>query len=108
PVALLMAIRRRRRGRRGRRGEVGGARLANILGLLVEILDADPRQRADREAVPDDLVGMLVVDVDLDGPSVAGNENRLAEHFESGADRVGIEPLTGAGLGEEHRLVAEA
>ena len=61
-----------------------------------------------RQPVADDLVRPLVVDVDLECPGVARDEDRLAHRFERLADRVDVEdPGTGR-LEQEHRLVAEA
>ncbi len=58
-------------------GEVGGLRLANVARLVVEVLDADPAQRPDRQAVPDHEVRSLVVDMDLERPSVARDQHRI-------------------------------
>ena len=98
------------RGRSGRRrlaGEGRGARLADVAGLVVEVLDADPAQRADAQPVPDDEVRSLVVDMDLERAAVAGHEHRLADRFEVVADGVDVETARAVGLEQVHRLVAE-
>ena len=57
----------------------------------------------------DDQVRALVVDVDLERPRVAGDEDRLADRLEVVADRIDVERLPEPfGWSEEHRLVAEA
>ena len=101
---------RRGRPRRGRLGpgELGRSGLPDVASLVVEVLDADPAQAADPEAVADHLVGALVVDVDLQRPRVAGDENGLADRLEMVADRVDVEWLARVRLEEVHRLVAEA
>ena len=45
----------------------------------------------ERQAVADDQVGPLVVDVDLQRPGVAGDEDGLADRLEVVADRVDVE-----------------
>src|SRR5207244_8006788 len=74
-------------GNRGARalrcpGEFGRPCLAHIAGLVVEILDADPRQASQTQAVSDDLVRPLVVNVDLEGSRIAGDEDRLPDRLE--------------------------
>ncbi len=46
--------------------------------------------------------------MDLEGPRVAGDEDRLTDRLEMAADRVDIEAAAGLRLEEVHRLVAEA
>ncbi len=48
--------------------------LADVARLAVEVLDADPAERPQAQAVADDHVRPLVVDVDLDRLGVAGDE----------------------------------
>ena len=60
------------------------------------------------QAVADHLVGALVVDVDLERPRVARDEDGLADRLEVVADRVEVEGLAGVRLEQVHRLVAEA
>ena len=62
--AMLCSARRRWR----RAGELGGPRLADVLRLVVEVLDGDPAHVAERQPVADDEVRALVVDVDLERP----------------------------------------
>jgi hypothetical protein len=80
----------------------------DVAGLVVEVLDADLAHAAQPQAVADDLVGPLVVDVDLQRPGVAGDEDALPDRLEVVPDRVDVEGLPGMSLDEEHRLVAEA
>src|SRR5438874_1096671 len=40
-------------------GERRGPRLPHVAGLVIEVLDADPAQRAKRQAVANDLVRVL-------------------------------------------------
>ena len=82
--------------------------LADVAGLVVEVLDGDPAQSAERQAVADDEVRSLVVDVDLERPGVAGDEHRFADRLEMRPDGVEIEAAAGRRLEQEHRLVAEA
>ena len=97
------------RGRRRRRRATRTPRrvLAHVAGLVVEVLDADPAQRAERQPVADDEVGPLVVDVDLERPRVAGDEHRLADRLEVDPDRVDVErppaPAPGAGTSSRSR-----
>ena len=74
-------------------GERRGARLADVLGLLVEVLDRDLRERPEPEGVGQHLVRPLVVDVDLDRAGVAGHEHRLADRLVVVADAVDVERL---------------
>ena len=67
------------------------------LRLVVEVLDGDPAQVAQAQAVGDDEVRPLVVDVDLDGPRVPGDEDGLADRLEVVADSVDVECLVPAG-----------
>ena len=90
-------------GRRERRGP----RLADVARLVVEVLDADPAERAEGQAVADHEVGPLVVDVDLEGPRIAGDQHRLADRLEVDPDRVDVERARTLGQQQEHRLVAE-
>ena len=90
-----------------RAGERRGPRLADVARLVVEVLDADPAERAERQAVADDQVRPLVVDVDLERPRVAGDQHRLADRLEVDPDRVDVERARAVGLQQEHRLVAE-
>ena len=83
----------------GLAGELGGPRLADVARLVVEVLDADPAQVAEAQAVADDQVGPLVVDVDLERPRVAGDEDGLADRLEVVADRVDVERLVPGGPG---------
>ena len=83
-------------------------RLAHVPGLVVEVLDGDPAERPEGQAVADDEVRSLVVDVDLERPRVAGDEHRLADRLEVVADGVDVEALVAARPQQEHRLVAEA
>ena len=68
---------------------LGGALLANLVRLGVEVLDGDPGQRPERETQRDDKIGSLVVDVDLDRPRVAGGNHELlgAAFFDHGQAR---------------------
>ena len=75
----------------GAAGERRGPRLADVAGLVVEVLDADPAQRPEAQAVADDEVRPLVVDVDLERPAVAGDEHGFADRLEVVADRVDVE-----------------
>ena len=60
------------------------------------------------QAVADHLVGPLVVDVDLERPGIACDEDGLADRLEVVADRIEIERLARVRLEQVHRLVAEA
>ena len=83
-------------------------RLADVAGLVVEVLDADPAEGALAQPVADDEVRPLVVDVDLERPAVARHEHRLADRLEVVADGVDVEAAGAVRLEQEHRLVAEA
>ena len=84
-----------------------GSGLADVTRLIVEVLDADAGEVAEREAIGDDRVGALVVDMDLDGAGVAGDEDRFAELLQPGPDAIDVEP--GLSRREQvHRLVPEA
>ena len=88
-------------------GGTATARL-HVARLPVEVLDADPAQGPEREAVPDDLVRALVVDVHLDGPRVACDEDGLADRPRGGSRIASTSSdVPGPCLEEEHRLVAE-
>ncbi len=89
-------------------GELGRPRLADVARLVVEVLDADLLMLPSRRPIADDLVGPLVVDVDLERPGIAGDQDRLADRLEVVADRVDVERLARMRLEQEHRLVAEA
>ena len=65
--------------------------LADVARLVVEVLDADPAQGAEAQAVADDEVRSLVVDMDLERPGVARDEHRLADRLEVVADGVDVE-----------------
>ena len=89
-------------------GELRRPRLADVARLVVEVLDADPAEAAHAEAVADHLVRPLVVDVDLERPGVAGDEDGLADRLEVVADRVDVERPARVRLEQVHRLVAES
>ena len=83
-------------------------RLPDVASLVVEVLDADPAQRAHRQPEAEDEVRALVVDVDLERTGVAGHQHRFADRLEVIADGVDVEGAQVVGLEQEHRLVAEA
>ena len=92
----------------GVRGEHRGPCLADVPGLVVEVLDADLAQRSLAESERDDLVRPLVVDVDLERAGVAGHQHRLADRLEVDPDGIDIERSRRGRLEQVHRLVAEA
>ena len=74
----------------GDAGELSGLQFADVARLVVEILDADPAQRPDAQAEPDDQIGSFVVDMDLDGPRIAGDKDEIADLVEPVADGIEV------------------
>ena len=70
-----------------------------VARLVVEILDADPGHRAECQPIAEHEIRPVIVDVDLDGPRVAGNEHGLADPLEMSADGVEVEALARGGPG---------
>ena len=66
-------------------------RLPDVVRLAVEVLDRDPAERPDRQAVRDHAVGAVVVDVDLGQLAVARDEHRVADRLEVRLDRRDVE-----------------
>src|SRR4029450_2607504 len=82
-------------------------RLADVVGHRVEVLDRDPGEGPERQAVGDDLVRALGVDVDLDQSRIAGDEDRVPERLEAALDGADVELAARRWRQHEHRLVAE-
>ena len=77
-------------------GELGRPGLAHVAGLVVEVLDADLAQGALGQPEPDDVVGPLVVDVDLERTGVARDEHGFADRTRGSR---GSRPRRAAGRG---------
>ncbi len=75
---------------------------------MVEVHDRDVGQVAEGQSVGDDLVGALVVDVDLGLAPVAGHDDRLADRIEPFAHRIEVEAAVAVGPDEVDGLVAVA
>ena len=75
---------RRGLGFGGHPGERFGPGLADVAGLVVQVLDADAAQRPDRQPVTDHRIRSLVVDMHLERSTVAGHEHGLTDRSRGG------------------------